>query len=54
MTYGYISTIRVLFREFKKHKTVYQIVAEHGIYMSKPQFNAQKMQGLIDFMTNQA
>ena len=39
-TYITVGSLRELMRSFKKHKIVYQILAELGIYMQKPGFNA--------------
>ena len=39
-TYILIGSIRELFRTIKKYKVVYHILAELGIYMQKPGFNA--------------
>ena len=49
MTYNYIGVVNEIFRDFKKHKTAYQTLAELGIYMNKPGFNVERTQSLMDF-----
>lgn len=38
-TYDIMNKLREIFRDYKKHKTAYQTLAELGIYMNKPGFN---------------
>lgn len=41
-TFEVLVVVRKIFRNFTKHKTVYQTLAEHGIYMNRPGFNTIK------------
>ena len=41
-------------RDYKKHKTAYQTLAELGIYMKKPGFNRERTQELIEFFSSHA
>lgn len=48
-TYNIIGQLRSIFRNYKKHQTAYQTLAELGIYMQRPGFNVTHTQALMDF-----
>lgn len=53
-THQLLQTLREILKEYKKHRTCYQTLAELGIYMNKPGFNRLKTQELVTFFCEQA